>query len=84
MNYDNEYDYRDHDSGLCFSAILLYDIEYVYILEDLLENQQEQIKRNKADKNMNTRRLCGKNNITNKKYLIYTAKRSHNNRKKKS
>ena len=30
---------------------------------------------------MNTR-LCGKNNITNKKYLIYTAKRSHNNRKK--
>ena len=31
---------------------------------------------------MSTRRLCGKNNITNKKYLIYTAKRSHNNRKK--
>ena len=39
-------------------------------------------KRSKADKNMNTRRLCGKNNIRNKKYLIYTAKRSHNNRKK--
>ena len=33
---------------------------------------------------MNTRRLCRKNNITNKKYLIYTAKRSHNNRKKKN
>ena len=28
---------------------------------------------------MNTRRSCGKNNITNRKYLIYTAKRSHNN-----
>ena len=31
---------------------------------------------------MNTRRLCVKNKITNKKYLIYTAKRSHNNGKK--
>ena len=31
---------------------------------------------------MNTR-LCGKNNIINKKELIYTAKMSHNNRKKK-
>ena len=64
-------------------AIWLVLMYYFIYLGDLLENQQKQIKRNKADKNMNTRRLCGKNNITNKKYLINTAKRSHNNRKKK-
>ena len=44
----------------------------------LLENQKKTL----CDKNMNTKRLCGKNNRTNKKYLIYTPKRSHNNRKK--
>ena len=32
------------------------------------------MKRNKADRNINTRRLCGKKNIANKKYLIHTAK----------
>ena len=39
-----------------------------------------------ADKNMNTRRLLHyyavKNKITNKKYLIYTAKRTYNKMEK--
>ena len=45
-------------------------------------SKKKQLIRNKADKNINTRRLSGKNNTTNKKYLIYTAKMSHKNKKK--
>ena len=57
----------------------------LYLGRFIRKSAKKQLKRNKADKNINTRRLCGENNITNKKkkYLICTAKRSHNNRKKK-
>ena len=55
---------------------------YIYLGRFIRKSAKKQLKRNKADKNINTRRLCGENNITNKKNLICTAKRSHNNRKK--
>ena len=56
----------------------------LYLGRFIRKSAKKQLKRNKADKNINTRILCGENNITNKKkYLICTAKRSHNNRKKK-
>ena len=57
---------------------------YLYLGRFIRKSAKKQITRNKADKNMNTRRLCGKNNITNTKYLIYTAKRSHNRNKNKN
>ena len=56
----------------------------IYLGRFIRKSAKKQIKRNKADKNMNTKRLCGKNLITNKKYLIYTAKRSHNRKKNKN
>ena len=58
----------------------------IYLGRFIRKSAKKQLKRNKADKNINTRRLCGENNITNKKKkknLICTAKRSQNNRKKK-
>ena len=64
--------------------VLLITCRYIYLGRFIRKLAKKQLKRNKADKNINTRRLCGENNITNKKkYLICTAKRSHNNRKKK-
>ena len=70
-----------------FTAIHTYFLVYLYIyiyiyLGRFIRKSAQTTFYNKADKNMNTRRLCGKNNITNKKYLIYTAKRSHNRKKK--
>ena len=38
----------------------------IYLGRFIRKSAKKQIKRHKADKNMNTRRLWGKNNITNK------------------
>ena len=54
---------------------------YIY-LGRFVRKSAKTNKKKQGYKKINTRRLCGENNITNKKYSIYTAKRTHNNRKK--
>ena len=68
----------------CLIEINKIQKHYTYLGRFIRKSAKKQIKRNKADKNINTRRLCGENNITNKKYSIYTAKKTHNNRRKKN
>ena len=53
-----------HKTDVAVSHSLLPNL----YLGRFIRKSAKQIKRNKADKNINTRRLCGKNNITNKKY----------------
>ena len=44
---------------------------YIYLGRFIRKSAKKQLKRNKADKNINTRRLCGENNTTNKKFFLY-------------
>ena len=47
----------------------------IYLGRFTRKSAKKQLKRNKADKNINTRRLCGENNITNKKkFNMYSKK----------
>ena len=43
---------------------------WYYLGRFIRKSAKKQLKRNKADKNINTRRLCGENNITNKKKIF--------------
>ena len=45
------------------------DLYILYLGRFIRKSAKKQLKRNKADKNINTRRLCGENNITNKKKI---------------
>ena len=58
---------------LCFRRNQYTYIDmYIYLGRFIRKSaKKKQLKRNKADKNINTRRLCGENNITNKKNKIF-------------
>ena len=61
---DNQFGFkRKHATDLCIYTVKSVII-YIYLGRFIRKSAKKQLKRNKADKNINTRRLCGENNIS--------------------